>query len=137
MKVNLGPTRYVTLFGPAVGSGSGLDYNPRCLNRDLNPEISRKGLHYDNVVDLLTKTDNYADLTRNMGGAHGVHPSGHETVGGLMDEPFSSAGDPSFFLHHAQVDRIWAIWQSLNQPVRQSQLLGTTTWFNSKFCAAA
>lgn len=131
MTVNLGPTRYVTPFGPAVGSGSGLDYNPRCLNRDINPVVSRKGLQWGNVTHLLTDTTNYADLTTNMGRG-GVHPSGHETVGGLMDEPFGSAADPSFFLHHAQVDRMWAIWQSLDQPVRQNQLLGSITWFNSK-----
>lgn len=132
MKVNLGPTQYITVFGPAVGNGTGLDYNPRCLNRDINPQISRNGLSYDAVTNLLTKTDNYADLTANMGRG-GVHPSGHNTIGGLMDDPFASTGDPAFFLHHAQVDRMWAIWQSLDQPARQNQLLGSITWFNSKF----
>lgn len=136
MVVNLGPTSYVAPFGPAVGSGSGLDYNPRCLIRDINPTVSRRGLTWQNVTNLLTTTPDYAALTGNVG-RNGVHVSGHSTVGGFMVEPFGSPADPSFFLHHTQVDRMWAIWQSLDPSVRQNQLLGSTTWFNSKFCAAA
>ena len=135
MQVNLGPTRYITALEPAVGSGSGLDYNPRCLKRDLNPQLSRERLNYDVVTELLTNTANYADLVGNLGRS-GVHPSGHQAVGGVMIDAFSSAVDPSFYLHHAQVDRMWSIWQSLDQPARQNQLLGTTTWFNGMFAQA-
>ena len=132
MKVNLGPTKYSSsVFGPAIGSGTGLDYNPRCLTRDINPAISRQRLSYDAVTDLLTKTNNYADLTSNMGRT-GVHPSGHQTVGSLMDDQFISASDPVFYLHHAQLDRMWSIWQSLDPAERQNQLQGSLTWFNSK-----
>ena len=62
-----------------------------------------------------------------------MHPSGHQTVGGLMVDQFASSSDPAFYLHHAQVDRMWSIWQSLDPSVRQNQLQGSTTWFNSKF----
>jgi hypothetical protein len=46
----------------------------------------------------------------------GMHNSAHMWVGGSM-MPSTSPNDPVFFLHHANVDRIWANWQ------RQ--------WFNS------
>ncbi|MCB8980584.1 MAG: tyrosinase family protein, partial [Ardenticatenaceae bacterium] len=38
------------------------------------------------------------------------HNAGHVYVGGSMN-PDSSPNDPVFFLHHANVDRLWAIWQ--------------------------
>jgi tyrosinase len=132
MKVNLGPTSFSGFLGPAVGSGTGLDYNPRCLKRDINPLFSRERMSYQVITDLLTKTANYDDLVTNIG-REGVHPSGHQTVGGLMVDQFASAGDPVFYLHHAGVDRMWAIWQSLKPSERQNQLQGFTTWFNSKF----
>lgn len=28
-----------------------------------------------------------------------------------MTDTFASPGDPIFFLHHAQIDRVWALWQ--------------------------
>jgi tyrosinase len=31
-----------------------------------------------------------------------------------MRNVWSSANDPVFFLHHAQVDHVWAIWQNLS-----------------------
>jgi tyrosinase len=31
-----------------------------------------------------------------------------------MRNVWSSPNDPVFFMHHAQLDRIWALWQSLN-----------------------
>ncbi|HYC73503.1 tyrosinase family protein [Brevundimonas sp.] len=34
----------------------------------------------------------------------------HQLVGGLMRHPRTSAADPLFWLHHANVDRVWATW---------------------------
>lgn len=31
-----------------------------------------------------------------------------------MLDVFTSTNDPLFFLHHAGLDRVWAIWQELN-----------------------
>lgn len=39
-----------------------------------------------------------------------LHDSVHAAVGGTMDTS-SSPADPIFFLHHANVDRLWAQWQ--------------------------
>ena len=43
----------------------------------------------------------------------GVHNSVHRAVGGTMNSP-SSPADPLFFLHHANIDRIWSEWQVKN-----------------------
>ena len=40
-----------------------------------------------------------------------THNSGHNWVGGHMATGFSPI-DPVFFMHHANVDRIWARWQA-------------------------
>ncbi len=43
-----------------------------------------------------------------------MHGQGHEYVGGEMNGGSPSPNDPIFFLHHAQVDRLWAAWQEAN-----------------------
>ncbi len=39
-----------------------------------------------------------------------LHNGPHQWVGGNM-MPSTSPNDPLFFLHHSNIDRIWAIWQ--------------------------
>lgn len=41
-----------------------------------------------------------------------VHGSVHVRVGGNMGSVSLAGFDPIFWLHHANVDRLWAIWQS-------------------------
>jgi len=43
----------------------------------------------------------------------GLHNTVHVWVGGSM-LPMSSPDDPVFFLHHCNVDRIWAMWEAKN-----------------------
>jgi Common central domain of tyrosinase. len=42
-----------------------------------------------------------------------LHNKVHVWVGGSM-EPISSPNDPVFFLHHCNIDRLWAYWQLRN-----------------------
>jgi tyrosinase len=130
MTVHLGPSNFSTALEPAVGSGTGLDFNPRCLRRDISSLFGREALSYGNITNLLTRSANYHDFATTL--QIGVHGAGHLTAGGMMGDLFSSPADPVFYLHHAQVDRMWSIWQSL-RPERQNQLQGPTTWFNSKW----
>jgi tyrosinase len=46
----------------------------------------------------------------NQGVALRTHNAGHNIIGGHMGGGFSP-NDPIFWLHHANVDRIWANWQ--------------------------
>src|SRR5262249_21453997 len=39
------------------------------------------------------------------------HNTVHMWVGGTMQDPMVSPKDPIFWLHHANIDRIWAQWQ--------------------------
>lgn len=69
-----------------------------------------------------------------MEGIPGVHASGHFAIGGLAVDAFASAGDPAFYLHHAQVDRVWTLWQNIKaQRKRTRQVYGTSTAFNGEF----
>ena len=45
---------------------------------------------------------------------HIVHDPVHMWVGGTM-ELSTSPNDPVFFLPHANVDRLWAVWEQLNK----------------------
>lgn len=47
-----------------------------------------------------------------------------------MLDAFSSPGDPTFFLHHAQIDRLWTLWQNVDPSTRQNALHGTLTYMN-------
>jgi tyrosinase len=39
------------------------------------------------------------------------HNDVHVSVGGLMSNPDTAALDPIFWLHHANIDRLWWLWQ--------------------------
>ena len=38
----------------------------------------------------------------------GMHNSGHVWVGGSMSSILTAPADPVFWMHHAEIDRIWA-----------------------------
>ena len=51
----------------------------------------------------------------------------------MNNDLFNSPADPAFYFHHAQVDRVWTLWQGRDLERRGEELMGTTTWFNSMF----
>lgn len=69
-------------------------------------------------------------------GLLGVHTAGHFWAGGDSGaDIFASPGDPWFWLHHAQIDRTWWIWQNQDPASRSSakgnnSLAGTITLNN-------
>jgi Common central domain of tyrosinase len=74
------------------------------------------------TVAWIADTVDSEDFTwfRRIEGAH--HGGVHSWVGGTMADPGQSPGDPLFFLHHANVDRLWAIWQRNHPAVAQYTL---------------
>jgi hypothetical protein len=42
----------------------------------------------------------------------------HVDIGGLMESPATAGQDPIFWLHHANIDRLWEVWLSLRGSVR-------------------
>ncbi len=53
----------------------------------------------------------------------GIHNSGHVWVGGSMGGILTAPTDPTFWMHHAEIDRIWAEWQTAN-PGQNPSLAG-------------
>lgn len=117
-----------------MGPSNSLAYNPRCLSRDINPSTAGRFLTTDDITFILQKPDIY-DFQMNLQGIPGIgigaHGGGHYTVGLEMSDLFSSPSDPAFFLHHGQVDRMWAIWQGIDPANRTLALSQTLTYLNS------
>ncbi|KAG8791499.1 hypothetical protein FRC12_009030 [Ceratobasidium sp. 428] len=59
---------------------------------------------------------NYTDFAYNIDGvrAQGMHNAAHLMMGGDLANPLVSPNDPMFYMHHANLDRIWALWQNYN-----------------------
>ncbi|KXH55860.1 hypothetical protein CSAL01_08222 [Colletotrichum salicis] len=85
--------------------------DPVCLGRDF------KQKEYDQVAQKITDAcmalEDYVNLNNCLGAS--THTGGHYAIGGTMDEPSLSPGDPLFFLHHTNLDRLWWQWQAQNE----------------------
>ncbi|KAJ5155321.1 hypothetical protein N7492_008124 [Penicillium capsulatum] len=135
IKIHMGPfSRDLTSVTEIPAPG--FDYHPRCLNRSLNNFVASNYNNATVVARLLASTD-IVDFQTVMDhwpprpdGVFGVHGGGHYSVGSTMQDLFSSAQDPVFFLHHAMVDRVWAMWQAKDEARRRYALNGTTVLMN-------
>lgn len=105
--VNLGPLDLPN----SDNVDSSYEWNPRCLERDINPFFSQLYNTYQNVTELLLRSiyvEDFQDLAQGYNSAtnkFGVHGGGHWQTGGSMMDFHSSPSDPLFYLHHAQVDK--------------------------------
>jgi len=136
MSVNLGPVVGLFADSPHNPQSNGLGYNPRCLRRDIS-SVASASTSDRNTSDLIMDYSNIGDFQDTMqgdfaAGLIGVHTAGHYIVGGDPGgDIFTSPGDPFFFLHHAQIDRVWWIWQNQDLKNRQNAIAGTNTLNNS------
>lgn len=132
--IEAGPfANFTAHLGPhGAPVSDGLAYNPRCLTRDFRDPVLTEYLSYDNVTEVMLAEDlqSYSNL---LGKGTGLHSSGHTVTGGFQDDLWVSAQDPSFVFHHGQIDRLWALWQGLNQTVRTLEVSDTVTIKNCKF----
>ncbi|KAG4414580.1 hypothetical protein IFR04_012278 [Cadophora malorum] len=137
MKVNLGPVSPTLAIEGLTASFPGSDYNPRCLRRDVSPWVSSRWSTDKNSSDLITDNTDIGSFQTVMQGDfatgfYGVHTAGHFTIGGDPGgDIFVSPGDPAFWIHHAQIDRTWWIWQNQDIKNRQNAIAGTITLNNS------
>jgi tyrosinase len=61
----------------------------------------------------------------------GIHGAGHAQIAGQMLDFLAAPGDPVFFLMHANIDRLWTIWQAKDPADRLYAIHGTRTIFNT------
>ncbi|KAJ5924399.1 hypothetical protein N7466_008586 [Penicillium verhagenii] len=135
LTVNLGPS-YLAVPGDNITRmANPLDYNPRCLKRDLTTAILQMYVNYTSIVNLITKSQIVWDLEDKIQGqvdGPGLHGGGHFAMGGDPGrDADASAGDPAFYHHHGMVDRVWWIWQNMDWKNRQFAISGTSTFMDT------
>ena len=131
-----GPFANITLnIAPVFPYGSpnstGYEYQPHCLQRDFLQPLSDNFLTKEKVDSLLS-APTIAEFRKILD--DGTHFAGHSTVGGDMSDIFTSPQDPAFYFHHAQIDRLWTIWQAADPASRTYAVSDTVTYANSKQC---
>jgi tyrosinase len=145
-KVNLGPQQLSVPGGAIVGppSGNPLDYNPRCLKRDLTDYINRRYANASSIIDTIRRDSIYEFQGRMQGNLPlsetggqpdiGIHGGPHYALGGDPGRDVGvSSSDPAFFLHHGMIDRAYWIWQMLDYYPRtygDNAINGTGTFLN-------
>lgn len=128
-----GPFANITLnLGPKFPYGdrdsTALEYTPHCMTRDFLEPLAQQLLTNESVAELLSQPT-LADFRSVMD--NGIHFAGHSSIGGDLSDLWTSPQDPAFFFHHAQVDRLWAIWQEQDPSSRLYAVSDTITWANS------
>lgn len=105
--------------GPFVGLTTHLSYNftslefyaeDRCVFRSFNESRFLQGDQA--ALDECFASDDATVALPCL--AAGPHSNGHGGVGGTMSDVAGSIGDPLFFLHHTNVDRLWWNWQQVD-----------------------
>lgn len=85
--------------------------NPHCLNRQWDGGNRISALYSTDVINRVgtSAANNYDTLRRSI--EMNPHGAVHVNIGGDMANMWSP-NDPIFYVHHAFVDKIWAMWQA-------------------------
>ncbi|CAE6471904.1 unnamed protein product [Rhizoctonia solani] len=106
--------------GPYAGMQVGIP-EPHCLKRAFDPTMDI-GLWSKPVINKIMEAPDFVNFWNQT--EHFPHDKIHDVVGGDLKEHYSP-NDPLFYLHHAQIDRMWALWQGRNK-TRLSDYSGNT-----------
>ncbi|RLV08779.1 tyrosinase [Streptomyces griseocarneus] len=68
---------------------------------------------YDVAPWNSTSADGFRNTLEGWRGQGRIHNNVHVWIGGQMSSGFSP-NDPAFWLHHANIDRLWAEWQKMH-----------------------
>ncbi|KAJ3168433.1 hypothetical protein HK101_011632 [Irineochytrium annulatum] len=125
-------------FGTHEGEGSndGFCHDWESENgRPLQRYYDFNGFTVADAPTVNSLVINNEDFLTFAGNLENIHNSFHMGVGGAvsgtdkygdMVDPLISPNDPIFFLHHANIDRLWGLWQQ-NHPNIASDFTGTVT----------
>jgi tyrosinase len=123
--------------GPQNVSMNDNGYLPYSLTR-YGPALSAKNMFPSDPADNIN-TDPTSAVYLDYGFSGRLecapHDNVHSYVGGWMQNVPSAAGDPIFFMHHCQIDRLYASWAaepgaSYNWGTSSTQP-DETTWTNT------
>ncbi|KAK7941478.1 uncharacterized protein PG986_013865 [Apiospora aurea] len=121
------PDRFRVNYGP----------DPGCLKRDFVPWILNSFADPARVAEVLDQPD-YASFARSVEKVPtfdqpNIHGSGHFGVGGVLGtigNAENSPGDPLFYLHHGNLDRVLWMWQQKDPETRLNQVGGPVVPFD-------
>lgn len=99
------------LFAGPIPSSLGGGMTSRGVNIDSTS--------FDDIATSAQSALTQPDLSSFQPALNGPHGSVHVRVGGNMSSVSLAGFDPIFYLHHANVDRLWAVWQN-NHPAALS-----------------
>lgn len=121
-------------MGPIVETLA--DYNPRCVQRDLNTFAMKTWYTTENLLNVTigAASKTHRSFWSEIQGRYpdqflGLHTTGHYSINGDNTDLYSSPNDPAFFLHHAMFDRLYWIHQVLH-PREARKVAGTMTLQN-------
>jgi len=101
----------LSIDGPALRRNIGIMSNR--LPTEIEVTNCLATLPYDSTPWDRTSSPSFRNLLEGWIGNGMIHNRVHMWVGGSMTLG-SSPNDPVFFLHHCNVDRLWAEWQRLH-----------------------
>lgn len=67
---------------------------------------------FDDIATSAQSASSQSSFSGFQSAINGPHGSVHVRVSGNMGTVATAGFDPIFYLHHANVDRLWAIWQN-------------------------
>ena len=89
-----------------------MDRNEIVISRAPGQSPNASNLPTDTEIsDIMQETTFAPFATRLEGEPFGAHDQVHVWVGGTMSRVPTAPADPIFWLHHAEVDRLWDEWQ--------------------------
>ena len=130
LSLSLGP---VSVLNPKPDDIYGYKPNPRCLSRDFFQPSSSANLTWDHFTTLVTSP---TIATFRVYLEQHIHANSHLFIGAEAADPFSTPNDPAFYLLHAQIDRMWAIWQGQDFESRTFAIDGFRTFFGIPLAVA-
>ncbi|KAI8323116.1 Di-copper centre-containing protein [Martensiomyces pterosporus] len=96
--------------------------NSRCLQRKFNGgNVISSWYSPEYMTSVLQTTKYYVDLRASM--ENSLHGAVHLSLNGEMGT-MNSPADPVFWIHHTNIDRLFAQWQAVSPSDRQYQYNG-------------
>ncbi|PUU77285.1 hypothetical protein B9Z19DRAFT_1101943 [Tuber borchii] len=100
-----------------LGPGRNIESNNHCLTRNFHPQFPARWLSEAEVNRTMAE-GSYGRFWRHLEGMFevermGLHGAGHLGIGDLL-----------FYLHHANLDRLWWKWQEQNPQPRLKEVSG-------------
>ncbi|KAF2189202.1 Di-copper centre-containing protein [Zopfia rhizophila CBS 207.26] len=139
MTVHLGPlssTMDPALKIPANPRRDGYGDNPRCLRRDVNNYFVTQFIRSTDLAQHITSNPTIGkfqdSLQQDTASKAAIHSAGHFSIwGDPGGDVYVSPSEPTFWLHHGQVDRHWWMWQNYVEAEvskRTAMYEGGTNW---------